>query len=250
MAIYLRSQTVIPTTGTAPDSVVVWNLHWSEITGGETREAAAINLCGRITNFINSITPQTMDGSLGWASYMRPNQAYTNVYDLVEPKPRVPFHTQTTASAVAPATTAWDLPPEVALCVSYQSTRISGKPQNRRRGRLFVGPLQVYQVAALDIAQPTTAACDALCTKVRTNLQPGTVAQIRFSVLSRQTWAGLAPGEKPPVDPNTGERPFPEIPGNLGDAMANVVEFWCDNAWDTQRRRGIRATTRSNQPVP
>jgi len=171
------------------------------------------------------------------------------VYDLVEAKPRVPFHTEPTPTTFAPPTSSWDLPPEVSLCVSYQGPRVSGLAQNRRRGRLYVGPLAVYQAASLDLGAPTTAACDLMCTRTRTTLQPKISPQPYFCVLSRQTWAGLGKGEKPPPDPNTGEIIFPEIPGNLEAALVTVGEFWCDNAWDTQRRRGLRATTRSSQPT-
>jgi hypothetical protein len=250
MATYLRSQTVIPTSSGLNRNVAIYTLHWKNIEATADRLADATTIYNRINNWITAMTPTVMDSNLGFASYMAVQQSFTDVYDLTETKPRVAIAGGTHSIATGVAQNGWDLPPEVALCVSMQSTRVSGVPQNRRRGRMYVGPLQVMNSSQMDVGAPSSPQCDHMCTITRTLLQPGTAAQPRLAVLSRQTWAGLGVGEKPPPDVNTGEIIFPEIPGNLPDALNNVVEFWCDNAWDTQRRRGLDATQRHSQPVP
>lgn len=250
MAVYLRAVTTISTASGLSTNVVVWNTHWKEDVASINRDTAATQILARLDNLVSQLTPTSSDNSLCLASYMLTTAAHTDVYDLTEPKPRVAFAGGTTGSTTVQASVGQNLPSEVALCVSYQSTRLSGQPQNRRRGRIYIGPLQVNHAggsAAVDLDRPTQAQTDTMVNRVRTSLQPGTVGEVRFCVLSRQTWAGLAIGEKPPPDPNTGQIVFPEIPQNLPAAMNNVVEFWCDNEWDTQRRRGLGATARSTQ---
>lgn len=250
MAVFLRSQTVIPSTGGLSRNQAVWTLHWRNDTGLADRNADATTIRARLNALLTALTSPTLDSNLRLAAYMNAAQAFTEIYDLQEPKPRVAISGGIHTVPNTPGVGTSDLPPEVALCVSYQGVRISGVPQNRRRGRIFIGPLAIAGSSLGDIGSPTTAQMTALLTSFRTSLDPGTAAEPRLCVLSRQTWAGLGVGEKPPPDPNTGDIIYPEIPGNLPSAMVDVTELWIDNAWDTQRRRGLDATTRQTQVSP
>ena len=59
-------------------------------------------------------------------------------YDMSQAEPRLPIREQI---RVGNATGGDTLPHEVALCMSYEGARLSGKPQRNRRGRLYFGPL-------------------------------------------------------------------------------------------------------------
>jgi hypothetical protein len=98
-------------------------------------------------------------------------------------------------------------PREVALCLSYYATL----NQPRRRGRMYLGPWPASQMAERPGTTPT-GAC-------------GTIAQ-GLAALGGPTTQWVQ------YSPTTGE-------------FHNVTNFFIDNEWDTQRSRGLRATSRA-----
>jgi hypothetical protein len=64
------------------------------------------------------------------------------IYDLEDPPQRVPVR-DTSPAALSPAASA--LPSQLAMIVNYEAPGVSGFPQARRRGRLFIGPLSSSQ---------------------------------------------------------------------------------------------------------
>jgi hypothetical protein len=136
-------------------------------------------------------------------------------YDLFDASPRTPLRT-TIAPAIVPGADA--LPEEVALCLSYQGVALSGFPQARRRGRIFVGPLSVSALVQAT-GLPNTSANGVI----------DTIAACG-SFLKAHTWAA------------GGNRWIVYSPTN--DDFVNVDNGWVDNAFDTQRRRGEAPTTR------
>jgi hypothetical protein len=152
-----------------------------------------------------------------WSRFLDPGLAQVRVYDLSQPEPRPPHIAS--LGMLAPPTGSNDLPEEVSLCMSFH-----GLPPYtaRRRGRIYLGPLS------------TIALGD----------DSGT--------------AGINPS-----------RPDPEFQlaaTHYGHALAQELQtagyVWCirstrpsenfvrvvgghvDNAWDTQRRRGVKPTAR------
>jgi hypothetical protein len=136
-------------------------------------------------------------------------------YDLHDAPPRAPIRT-TIAPAIVPG--ADSLPTEVALCLSYQGQRVSGLPQSRRRGRVYIGPLSVSALVQAT-GLPNTAANGVI----------DTIAACG-TFLAGATWSALGTvwGVYSPTD----------------DQGVTVTDGWVDNAFDTQRRRGEKATTR------
>lgn len=156
-----------------------------------------------------------------WQTFMRAaqnmfgDQAATSghtlkAYDMADPEPRVPWWEG--SWSFSSARTDPSLPNEVAICLSYQAEPESGIDQKRRRGRMFFGPLGQ---AACVSARPKTEYREDLVDAFQTFVGALTVLPASFVVYSR-----------------------------VGDTTANIAEAWCDNAFDTQRRRGLAPTSR------
>lgn len=135
---------------------------------------------------------------------------YTN---LPGTPPNYPFLETTFNLAVAP--TGADLPSEVALVMSFQGSKAAGFPQARRRGRVFVGPLEVGVNVS---GRPSGASITALT---------GAGAAFKAAILaiaSDTQWAVWSPSSGVSVE---------------------VTDGWVDNSFDTQRRRGLRNNSRT-----
>lgn len=138
--------------------------------------------------------------------------ATVKYYNLDDPTPRAPIRTET--FSFTPPATDNALPEEVALVVSFQGTPISGEPQARRRGRLYIGPIN-GSANTVD-GRPTTA--------FRNRLRLG-AENLMADV--NTVWGVWSPTDS---------------------AFVTVTNGWVDNAFDTQRRRGQAATARSLFP--
>lgn len=134
-------------------------------------------------------------------------------YNMDDPIPRVPVY-EDTFTRVA-SSSASTLPTEVALVMSFQATRVAGQKQARRRNRVFLGPFNV-------------SANTALTGRPQFNLQ-NTVAAAGQALLDWSTsdtsWDWVV---NSPTNANY-------IPVDNG---------WVDDAWDTQRRRGVAPAAR------
>jgi hypothetical protein len=135
-------------------------------------------------------------------------------YNMADPEPRTPMLTLNVAALALGTAT---LPEEVSICLSYYAAPASGQPANRRRGRIFIGPLA--QVAMLtggttSFSQPAAAARTAIA---------GAAA-----VLADQS------------------EPYQWCVYSVTDQQERqIVGGWVDNSFDTQRRRGRRPTSRN-----
>lgn len=137
-------------------------------------------------------------------------------YSLPGLKPNYPFREQT--FSLTGAGQGNPLPTEVAMVLSFQGSQASGFPQARRRGRVFIGPLQTSAVHT--DGRPTAGAISGLAaagTALRTAINAG--GEDRWCV-----WSTVDQGAVP------------------------VEDGWVDNAFDTQRRRGVATTARTVWP--
>lgn len=114
------------------------------------------------------------------------------------------------------------LPSEVALCLTAAADFGSdvefapgSRPRARDRGRLYLGPLHagVLDVGAVNEPVPSPSAI---------NILAGAGAALRDN--ANTTWC---------------------VWSRAGAIVKPVVDVWVDNAFDTQRRRGERATART-----
>lgn len=153
-----------------------------------------------------------VDAAQLWGTY-RPlpegwNRVTCKVYNMADPKPRRPIGEATFDSGAFTASAAG--PREVCLCLSFSTD--ANRP--RERGRVYVGPWQTGQLTE----RPQSAHRDALGA-----LSQG-IQDLGGANVDWQVWSARTPpaGEAHKVD-----------------------KWWVDDEWDTQRRRGLDPTTRT-----
>lgn len=108
-------------------------------------------------------------------------------------------------------------PHEVAVCLSYATADDPDRSTPRRRGRIYVGPIAA---AHTDSPRPSSALLDGVLALGQGLASAGNA--------SNSTW----------------------LMYSSRDAVYEKIEsIWVDDAWDTQRRRGLAPTTRTVQDV-
>lgn len=134
-------------------------------------------------------------------------------YDLPGLTPNYPTYEEEFNLTAGP--TGDSLPPEVAICLSFQGVRTPGQFQARRRGRIFLGPVRT---AAMVSGRPSSTVRSAIVGAAQT------LATSVRAITDAGDWAVWSVVDGVAVD---------------------LVDCWVDDAWDTQRSRGVPATTRT-----
>lgn len=147
------------------------------------------------------------------------NQITIRYYDLAQPTPRIPLLTQIFPKVMSTEGTA--LPSEVALCLSFAAAPVAGQPPARRRGRLYLGPFSRISSQLLPSRPAVGLVADVVT--AATNLM------VASATPGASAWGIYSPTV------------FPAGPNSFNA----VASGWVDNAWDTQRRRGVAETSRT-----
>lgn len=206
MSVHLFTITFEATTAIPADNVV--NTWYFEGSGTDPQ-----NVGDMLSDFYD-VAPT--GETVGISSFMSDDALtgdYTiRAYDLSDPEPRAPVYEW--ESALAGISTQPQLPDEVALVFSYHSALASGVPAGRRRGRIYLGGLRT---GAADGARPSAAIRAVMAASGRDLIQASNASvSWQWQQYSRTTSTGNV-----------------------------VVGGWIDDAWDTQRRRGRDASTRT-----
>lgn len=124
------SKVTIPNTSGIPDDSFVNT--WSFSTTGLSEPDSAQVIGQGLLNFYDAVR--------GFYSAVADlNNTFLQTYDLADPEPRTPV-----AEGNLPIPSAGSgavLPNEVAACMSFHALYVSGQSQARRRGRVYLGPL-------------------------------------------------------------------------------------------------------------
>lgn len=218
----IKALVTIPMDTNLPEDAVVNTFHfYGTVPTSEGDKAALVTA---LSDFYSTNGPS----GFKVAQYLSTKVQQTgNVrfYDMSEAKPRAPFHEA--SITIASPTTGDNLPEEVALCVSFQAPEMSGVNQARRRGRIYIGPL--YSGA---ITQPSARPADnfrTACKEAADRLATGPIGTTDL------VWGVYSPATNPS--------------GTGTSGFATITEGWVDNAWDTQRRRGLAPTVRDTWSV-
>lgn len=199
----VRAQVVLKTVNNVSEDFATnsWCVTGSDVVGQTTAITTAFK------DFYDDIVAD-LSGNLAQNGHL------VKYYDLPGLAPNYPFEEDTFNLVAAPSGTP--LPDEVAMCLSFQGARAAGAPQNRRRGRVYIGPLDVSWLNT--DGRP-----------LQTRISTLTTAAATLSA----TLNALSPAVELAV-------------WSVVDQHAVVVtDGWVDNAWDTQRRRGKDATSRT-----
>jgi hypothetical protein len=197
---YSLQITIWPTSNLQADaSVANWSL-------GAADDASAIAAVPEFTNVHKGIQSY-------YSSLVRQSDHTWKLYDRADTPPRAPVATGTWSFAGAPAGDS--LPKEVALCLSFQGAPLSGTPQSRRRGRIYMGPLRT---SALGTDGRPVAGLITQLKDAGDNLLAASEAAASWIWVVYSPTSGLE---------------------------TTITNGWVDNEFDTQRRRGRVPTSRT-----
>jgi hypothetical protein len=174
---------------------------------GAATEAVCASFGGALGSFYDQIS-----GVL--ARDIAPATSRIKFYDMEAPKPRVPIHDMALGMGGAPVNTP--LPHEMACCLSFQGTRMSGVSQARRRGRVYLGPLGTNVLTS-----------DGKLSSTETDVIRDAAETLLTASTEAPSWSWVVYSER--SDP---------------DATTFVTNGWVDDAFDVQRRRGVDPTAR------
>ena len=108
-------------------------------------------------------------------------------------------------------------PREVAVCLSYATTDDPEAATPRRRGRIYCGPIASSRVDA-----------NFVSLTYRNVVLDFGVALAAAGNAGNTTW---------------------KMHSRVDNEYLKIESIWCDNAWDTQRRRGLKPTFRTSRDV-
>lgn len=142
-------------------------------------------------------------------------------YHLGETPPRIPREYTFQLAGQMAGTGGLGMPAEVACCLSLKT--IHAGPSGL--GRVYIGPMVMGASVAgtWSESRPTTGLTDALCLSAGRLLEDAAAGAIPL------VWCVLS---------------------QKNAAAYDIEGGWVDDAWDTQRRRGLDATGRVLWPVP
>jgi len=185
-------------------------------TGVDEPEDQATVAAGKLWSFYNELSVgQTIRVRDFISGELNTAGTRAKIYDLSDPKPRVPIWDQSLGVG-SQTSSAASFPSEVALCLSYQSEPVSGVAQARRRGRIYIGPLAAATgtATAQTPVRPVAGHMTSLGAAAKA-LSSGPVGT-QWCVWSRKN-----------------------------SAFYPITHGYVDNAFDTQRRRGVDTTSKS-----
>jgi hypothetical protein len=213
-----RFQVTLPYFTNMPSDVITndWCFSWLIGTPSESNfDAQRDNL----TAFYEAIY-QIGAGDNAGAPWVSWDDARLKVYNIGDTPPRAPVYESDMPIDIAPNTDS-TTPLECAVCLSFQGDAISGVPQARRRGRIFLGGWANIVDPGDDTSFPQI-----------TSIVP----------------AGIASEANTLATASTADAWIWSVYSRVNGTATAVTNGWVDNELDTQRRRQVAATSRTVFP--
>lgn len=204
-------QVRLPARSNFPEDDAMNTFAFTGVAPVETQAELALE---RLREFYNDTAPTAAEPLKNYlAGTHNPAGMRIKVYDHDDPEPRAPILDEGLGVSTADPVSDTNLPAEVALALSYAGAPESGQSQARRRGRIFLGPLNNGAGSGNSsiVYRPTSAfvvSCIQACKRLAAVEPIG--AQWRVYSRANQDFVLIDRG-------------------------------WVDNAFDTQRRRGPAA---------
>lgn len=223
---HYRAQVIIPHDNGLPADSIVNTWHYL----GDDAVSDAVNAAdfeAQLDAFYTSFVPNFASSVMDWSNIVTKHTVFE------DNPPRIPFM-ESTISPGTPNGAAYDWPNEVAIVLSMEAQRLSGVNMRRRRGRVYLGPLAF---AATDLSILPSGSADFIANAADTAFFGSNLTSL--AVYSPYTHHAV------PIGGDIKDYPD-EVPSQLLLSFHEVVKVWCDNAFDTQRRRGAKATYRKS----
>lgn len=212
MPIFL-AQTTFPTTDGVAENYVSNTMHWS--VDDDADLPFVVDAIQTLYNTPVGVAGKKIASYLAGSLSRQPNVVLTRLYDLSDPKPRAPHYAEFWTLAANDAS-ASDLPTEVALCVSWKGNPTDLAKQDNARNRMYLGPF-IPDASGGRPARPISPFYATV--------------QLAFQRL---------------FDNNATPAAFYWVAySTKHDEAYDIASGWVDDAWDTQRRRGVQASFRA-----
>lgn len=208
MTIY-HAQVSLNRATALPEDVVTNTFHFGSTEAHDDDNGALI--AGMLWTFYNAAVSGG-DTVCSYFSNLLTGAGRLRITTEEDPTPRVPWYDE--AFGITPGGDD-PLPEEVAACVSFQAFPISGAIQARRRGRVFLGPLNERARGIANGRTRVSAGLRLTAAKSARRLAVSATPGLYWGVFS----------------PTTG-------------GIILVEEGWVDDAFDTVRSRGGASTSR------
>lgn len=214
----IRVQHALQGQSNQPEDRYVNVFHFLPLIGSPSYSALATAIKGFYTTPVapySQAISQYLNGTADSAG------ASIKMYDLDDAKPRATVYEESYSPGTFGPGTFRNLPAEVAVCLSYSAAPASGVPISRRRGRIYIGPLSEEALASVT---PSPGAIASRPMPALQNVILGAAVEMAETAAAADWgWVVYSP---------------------TNDSAAAIVTAWVDNAWDTQRRRGDKPTSR------
>lgn len=217
-----RAMAVWQGSSGTPEDRYISTFHFRVTDPGQSLGTVSDDIAEHLRSFY-------MDANGGDANQARPLTTYLSdtaidfaaglevrVYDLREQEPRtvVPITVPVTGNVATSG-----LPNEVAVCLSYYGSR--NIP--RHRGRIYLGPLNANAM--------------------QTHEAGGDMGPHAGLVWGLRAAAGRLRAAASPALPWS-------VYSRVNNQLDPITAGWVDNSFDTQRRRGIKPSSRQTWPLP
>lgn len=214
---YARALVEIPRDTTLPADIAINTFHF--LTPGDVASSGA-DISTALETFYLAVDAY-LSANVGTSWSLK-------VYDLEDASPRVPVF-EDTMGPFTPGV-GQGLPEEVAVCLSYEAAAVSGQNQARRRGRIYLGPLDA------DLAVNTVAGRTTVASAAMTAIASAASGLAGGNPLTDPIWCVFSP---------TTAGPAPWSAGVLSTAFYAIASGYIDDQFDTQRRRESPPTART-----
>lgn len=195
-----------------PYAITTWHASWNDLTGDAESCAEALRL--GVVDFFNATGPSGRKVN-EYLSSILSGVAQFRWFDWSLPKPR-PGHELPNAT-IAVTTTGDALPPQVAACLSTKCDPYGSHRRQSFYNRQFIGPLNDLTLSG-DSGRPSP------------NFRV-TMAEGYQKLLDRLDIVGIDIARACVFSPTH-------------DSSGLVTSYWCDDAFDIQRRRELDPTVK------